>query len=231
MSLFQTEEINCGACKEPIKIDVVYSVNADRRPDYRDAILAGTFQQISCPKCSYLFRMEPELTYLDMGRGQWILVRSARQMADWDALEEAGQVLFAASYGENAPEPAQEMGRRLKPRVAFGWPALREKIVTQAAEMDDVTLELMKLAILRGGEDLPITDDLELRLAAVEGDELLMGWINPTTEAAVESLRVPKSLYDEISRDEPAWKAAREQLGEGLFVDVHRMLVPAGEQA
>ena len=37
MSLFQTEEINCGACKEPIKIDVVYSVNADRRPDYRDA--------------------------------------------------------------------------------------------------------------------------------------------------------------------------------------------------
>ena len=229
MSLFQTEEVNCGACKEPMKVDVVYSVNADRRPDYREAIVAGTFQRTNCPKCDLLFRMEPELTYLDIGRGQWILVRPARQMPDWDALEEAGQVLFNASYGENAPEPAQEMGRGLTRRVAFGWPALREKIVARHSALDDVTLELTKLAIFRGSEDLPITDDLELRLAALEGDELVMAWISPSTEAAVETLRVPRTLYDEISRDDPAWKDARAALAEGLFVDVHRLLVPAGE--
>jgi hypothetical protein len=52
MSVFHTETINCPACTTPVQFKLVYSVNADRRPDLRDAIVAGTFQREPCPSCA-----------------------------------------------------------------------------------------------------------------------------------------------------------------------------------
>jgi endogenous inhibitor of DNA gyrase (YacG/DUF329 family) len=48
---FRTETVNCPACATPVEFELVFSVNADRRPDLRDAIVAGTFQRQPCPSC------------------------------------------------------------------------------------------------------------------------------------------------------------------------------------
>ena len=51
MSLFETTKLPCPLCGTEVSFNAVHSVNADRRPDLRDAIIAGTFQQEACSSC------------------------------------------------------------------------------------------------------------------------------------------------------------------------------------
>src|SRR5437879_9048961 len=74
MSMFQTMTVNCPECGTAVDFKAVISVNADRRSDLRAAIIDGSFQRQPCPKCGKDFRLDPELTYVDVGRGQWIAV-------------------------------------------------------------------------------------------------------------------------------------------------------------
>jgi CpXC protein len=229
MSVFQMETVTCPGCGQSMKFHVNYSVNADRRPDFRDAILDGTFQRQACPSCGKSTRLEPEMTYFNVGRGQWLLVRPAGSLADWPALEEQARATFETAYGPGTPPAVREMGRSLKPRVTFGWSALREKLLCAELGLDDVTLELLKMALLRSLNELPLADDVELRLTKAEGDELVLRWIKAASEQPLEELRVPKSLYDDIVAAPGDWKELRAQLTAGPFVDVHRLLVPAEE--
>jgi len=231
MSLFQTAEVACPECGEKIAFNVNYSINADRRPDFREAILKGTFQRKTCSNCSHSFRMDPQLTYLDTRRGQFILVMPNSEVADWDALEESATAIHTEMFGPTAADQAQAIGKKLKVRVCFGWAALREKLLCQELGIDDVDLELAKLAILATLGDSPLTDRSELRLGAMEGDELVLGWISTTNEMALETLRVPKQLLGDIAADPAAWKDARQQLTAGPYVDYQRLLVPAGAAA
>src|SRR5262245_26253514 len=128
MSKFQSAAVACPACGASVEFDVVLSVNADRRPDLRDAILAGTFQSQECPDCRKPFRLDPEFTYLDIGRNLWILVQPVDRLERWDELEDQARESFAVAYGPDAPRFAQELGKSVKPRVTFGWAALREKL-------------------------------------------------------------------------------------------------------
>ena len=67
MSLFREIKVHCPSCHEAVILDAVHSVNADRRPDLRDEILAGDFQRCQCNACQQPFRLDPSLTYLDVG--------------------------------------------------------------------------------------------------------------------------------------------------------------------
>jgi hypothetical protein len=219
--------INCPACGEPIEFKASMSVNADRRADFRDAIIAGSFQREPCPKCAETFRLDPEMTYINIGRGQWISVYPFAKLGQWKELEEKSRVAFDTGYGSRAPRAVQEMGAAVTPRMTFGWAGLREKIVANEHQLDDVTLELMKLAIMRTQEGSPFGDDVELRFVGVEETKLIMAWIRAKTEEFVEVLKVPRQLYDDIAADEAGWEALRAELSEGLFVDTNRLLVPA----
>ncbi len=229
MSRFETQTLSCPSCGEPVEFDVVISVNADRRPDLRDAVLDGSFQREACPKCSTSFRLDPELNYLDVAHGQWIAAFPIAKLAQWSAVEEQAKATYAKAYGAKASAAARAIGAGLKPRVTFGWSALREKLVAVEHQLDDVNLELVKMAMVRGLDSSPFGGDTELRLLAVEGPELVMAWIDPVNEQMVEGLRVPRSLYDEIAADTTDWQALRDELSAGLFVDMNRQLLPTAE--
>lgn len=226
MSLFVGVIATCPACSATQQIDVVASVNADRRPDLREAILAGTFQAVRCGSCGAAYKVPPHLTYLDVGNGQWILAVPPARMKRWNDAESAAVSTFEGSFGAGAPAAAREIGKRLAVRVTFGWPALQEKLRCRDAGLDDVTLELVKTAILANVDGSPIADDLELRLLAVEDDTLVFAWLSMTTEAAVNSLRVPRAVYDEIAAAPDDWAEIRGQLDGNAFVDIARFLVP-----
>jgi hypothetical protein len=231
MSRFQIEKVNCPACGKPVDFPVNYSVNADRRPDFRDAILDGSFQREACPHCEAQFRLEPEITYLDVGRRQWILVQPVSKLDLWTDLELYARVCFEAAYGGGAAEMAQEIGRGLLPRVTFGWAALREKVLCGEEQLDDVAVELLKTAMLRSLDDAPLGDDVELRLIAVAGDDLVMAWLRAAEDQPLEFITVPRSLYSEIAADKSGgWKGLRDELSSGPFVDIHRLLVAPAEE-
>jgi hypothetical protein len=226
MSLFKNVTLKCPACGEQVKFEAVSSVNADRRPDLRKAILEGTFQQKPCPQCDVPFRLDPLFTYMDVGRGQWIVVHPFGYIGDWEALESQARASFDRSYGPAAPQVARELGAGLQPRLTFGWHALAEKILAREHKLNDVDLELTKMAVLRDSEQAPLTAQTELRLVEVKGDSLVMEWVVGSTGEVAERLTVSRALYDEVAADRAGWQSLREELDGRLFVDMQRLMLP-----
>src|SRR4051812_24232435 len=117
MSIFRTVEVTCPSCEATVRFDLVHSVNADRRADLRDAILDRSFQRQPCPSCGYEFRMEPEFSYMDMGRGQFLVVWPSQAVEEFEAYEERSRSRFEQAYGADAPPEARDIGRLLTPRI------------------------------------------------------------------------------------------------------------------
>jgi hypothetical protein len=226
MSLFEPAEVACPACGTTMEFNLAASVNADRRPDLRLEILAGSFQRVACGACGTLVRLPPALTYMDVARGQWILTKPAADFADWTALEDIARQTFDLSYGPAASGPAQAIGKGLRPRIVFGWAALREKLLAAEEGIDDVLLELAKLAALRTVTGAPLNDESELRLVDADGDVLTLAWLVSETEQELADLQLQRSSLTAISSDE-AWTPLRARLNEALFVDFGRLLLPA----
>jgi len=231
MSINALQTVQCPACDAEVSVDVCFSVNGGRHPHFRAAIIGGTYQRHTCPNCQRSFRLEPDLTYFDAGRAQWIITRPPSEVDGWDEVEAAAAEIFAKAFGPETPPAAQRLGEQLKVRVAFGWPALREKIVCAEAGLDDVVLELCKLAIVRNLDGAPLADGVELRLLGVRDGTMAFVWLDPVTEAVVESLEVPRSLYDDIAAAEDDWAPLKSALQSGPFVDIDRLLVQPVELA
>ncbi|WP_077035917.1 CpXC domain-containing protein [Pelomonas sp. KK5] len=229
MSLFQTTDAACPSCGKPVQFDLVASLNADRRPDLRAAILDGSFQRETCPHCGTAFRLEPSFNYIDQARGQWLRVEPGTSLARWGELEQQARALFDESFGAEAPALVREIGAELRPRLCFGWPALTEKLLCAEHGIDDRALELTKLALLRSGGEAPLSDGHELRLAAAGEAMLKLVWLEMPAERSLETLDVPREACEQIAA-EPAWQPLRERLAAGFFVDMDRLLVPTPQE-
>lgn len=228
MSLFKTTTIACPACGKTIDFEAVYSVNADRRPDLRLAILAGEFQRMTCPACKARFRLDPDFNYLDVGRRQWIVAAPVAAVAEWPTRETTARELFARAYGADAPEIARDIGSALQPRLTFGWPALREKILAAMHGIDDIALEACKAVVMRSSASVPLAADTDLRLADVADGKLTMAWLRSYDGREGSAFAVPRSELDAIAADASgAWAAFRRGFEGALFVDLNRTLLPA----
>lgn len=231
MSIFRPVQVPCPLCAENVAFDVARSVNAGRRPELRAAILDGSFQREACPHCGTVFRVDPSLTYADDDRGQWLLVAPLRQLPEWGALEAQAQDTFAKSYGPTADPFAQAIGATLTPRLVFGWAALTEKLIAAAAGLDDITLELLKLSIIRSGNADLLSDDTELRLIAADDGTITLGQIKAAGEKLIERITLPRAAYQSIADARTAWAELRAALSGGPFVDLNRLLVLPGAAA
>ena len=231
MSLFVPMNLTCPECTEVFTSEAVGSVNADRRADLRDDILAGRFQIMRCSACAHEFRLEPDFNYLDVGRSQWIAARPARALRDHLESVAEKQAVFDLSYGDEAPEAARAVGRSLQPRLVFGWPALREKLVLQENGFDDVIWEVAKLDLLRSLPDAPLAEGVDLRLLGGGEDMLDLAWIRADSEEHLNSFQVSRDLYDRISAAPAPWAAVQALLAANIFVDIQKLFMGAGEDA
>jgi len=224
MSIFRTETLECQGCGSPVDFELVHSVNVDRAPELRDAILAGTFQLQECPSCGAPMRVEPEFTYMDMQRGQYIGVWPASRRGDWQACAARTRAVFDASLGKDAPGEAREVGAKFEVRVVFGWAALVEKLLAREAGIDDRTLEVAKLAVMRTQSESPLPGKLELRLIAAENGDPIIAWLGGAA-ADQPALKMPRKLISEIDADPAHWQAVRDSVAEGDVVDFQRELL------
>ncbi|QHJ00386.1 hypothetical protein GT347_21835 [Xylophilus rhododendri] len=227
MSIIRTTPIPCPACGGAVDFPLVHSVNADRRPDLREDILSTVFQRQACPNCGTEFRVAPEFNYLDLGRRQWIAAWPADRMGDWSAVAERARQAFEQAFGGGAPASARELGKGLRCRLTFGWAALREKVFIAGAGLDDVTVELAKMALIRDSRQPPL-GSAALRLLAIQDARLVFGWQDLQDESATELIEVDAQLLAEIEA-EGEWAELRQRLSSEMFVDVLRLFLPTPE--
>ncbi len=231
MSIFHTAELSCPNCGTENEVSWAASVNADRRADLRASILDGSFQSHDCTHCGTRLRLPAHLTYLDLGRRNWIVLEDAELIGDWKTLEAETRALFDTSFGAGAPAAARSLADGLQPRLVYGWPALREKLLVTEYGLDDVTLELVKLALLRGASGVPAGPSIALRLVAASDTSLTLDATNEQSEASLGTAEVPRSLYDDIAGDIDSWAALRADLSQSVFVDINRLLMPSTSDA
>jgi CpXC motif protein len=226
MSIFHTTSVPCPSCGTKVDFQLVHSINADRRRDLRAAIQEGTFQLEQCKSCGTSFRMDPQFNYLDIGNQDWIAVYPSDDLDRWREIEADVREVYDVAFGAQAPAPARALGRGLRPRLVFGWPALREKLAARDHGLDDVQLELFKIGLLRNQPGSPLGEETELRFLEVPADgsqELSLAWLDRRGNF-LQGLRVPRELYESVGRDPAPWQDLREQLSEGLLVDMKRLI-------
>lgn len=228
MSLFRPVNLVCPACGALLTMDAVGSVNADRRPDLREDILADRFQDTTCAACGHSFRLQPEFTFFDGGRRQWIAAMPAADLLSWAANEALTLDLFATSYGRRAPKAAQEVGETLDVRLTFGWPAVREKLLARQAGLDDVSLECLKLDVMRNVPEAPIGAGIELRLVVLNEADMGFVWLWTRGEGAIKRILIPRAAYDHVDHAREAWAGIRAQLTAGPFVDMMKFALGDG---
>ncbi len=170
-------------------------------------------------------RLPASLTYMDIGRSSWILVHGAEALSEWPDRERQALGVFDLAFGARASKAAKEIGRELAPRLVFGWPALREKLLCADLSLDDTVLELLKIATLWNAPDAPIADGRELRLVAGDDTQLQLEWIVSMTEAPIAAAEVPREAYDDIAGDMEPWLPLRDALRGQMFVDMQRVLM------
>ena len=231
MSLFRTMNVTCPNCGTAVNMSAVGSVNADRRPDLRSAILQSEFQDTKCPSCGTSFRLSPDFNYLDVGRGQWIAGLSADRLGDWAELEDETMATFDSTYGSKAIAAARDVGAGLAVRLTFGWPAIREKILAREHDLDDALLEMLKLETMRRLPAAPFAAGIELRLVGASDDTLTFSWIDAETEEVSQSLDVRRTLLDAIAENPEGWANIRSKLTDGPFVDMQKLYVGDGRPA
>ena len=227
MSLFKETVFECPSCARSLSFETVHSLNADRRPDLREAILDGSFQRKVCPACATAFRPEPEFTYIDFARGQYIFVYPVDKRPAWQEWEAKAAAIFDSTLGKNATKEAVALGKKVDPRVVFGWPALIEKILARQAGIDDRTLEVAKILVMQNSDESPVPGQMELRLVGDEDGDLVFAWVHALDRTVGDAMRVPRSLIAEIETQPTAWKGVRDDVSEGLVVDFQRAMLTA----
>jgi hypothetical protein len=222
MSVFDRTQLTCPACGAAVEIDLVHSVNAVRRPDLRDAILDRSFQREACPSCLTDFRVEPQFTYLDIARKQFFAVWPATALADWQAYETRSQNSYNMAFGPGSDGAV--LAENMEARCVFGWLGLNEKLIAAEHGIDDVELEMAKIATMRAVGDVKLGLDVEFRLVGATDDELIVGWLHTSTEDIDGEYTVPRQLLRDIEAEPEKWAALRASVSGGMFVDYRRLL-------
>ena len=231
MSVTRSTSIACPACGRHQDFDLIHSVNADRRADLRQAILDQTFQYHDCLACGRGFRVDPSFSYFHLAAGLWIAVFPSAERDDWRGREASARAVYDSGYGMQAPHLARALCAAVRPRLVFGWTALREKLVAQAAGLDDLQLELTKLLILRAGGPTPFGKAIELRLIAADASDLHFARIIAGRDELLDELTAPRGLYDQIDLESPDWRPLRRDFAGALFVDIERLYGGAARTA
>lgn len=236
MSTLYPEYIYCPHCNHAQELPIARSINGRRSPQYREAILEGTFQTFLCGACQKSYQVDKPFIYIDDHRQDWIGVFPLTTESDWHDLEQIPRHAFEAACGANTPVIAQKIGQGMKIRTVFGLTALREKILCFQAGLDDKFLELLKFRLMFLPQGFALTATHRPRLTGF--DETHLHFIAPVAVSNTEldsdandgvelqSIHIDRQAYTEIVAESSHWSNFLNQFHESLYVDLGRLLIP-----
>lgn len=169
MSITAVREVVCR-CGAPVRVFVATSVNAERHPHMREAILRRTFHVFECGACHRPIGIDKELLYIDLARREFYGVFPLAAASDPEPCARQIADAFETALGAGAGESVRPLAEGMRVRVCFGLEEVREKIVARASGLSDLALELLKADVLAGNPDLAQLGIQTLRLEAVGED-------------------------------------------------------------
>jgi hypothetical protein len=232
MSRFMTDPVTCPYCGDMRDRSVARSINAERSPHLRQAILSGDFQRVDCPACGQRFCVDAPFAYIDGPRREWVVVFGENDVEGFRALEPVAESTFELGAGPRAPKVAREIFGGVKRRAVFGGLALTEKLLAWDAGLDDGALEVLKFsafgAFAKVTRGAPVGRRHHIRLVEVTDEDLV--FLSGGEDLDIEILAVDRRAYGPVAERCAAGDPLFELLTEGPFVDMGRVTVPGDLQ-
>lgn len=171
MSILQTFVLDCD-CGARVETECCLSINAERHPQLRAALLDRTLHQFQCGACGGSLAVEKKLAYVDLPRCEFYSVAPERDRGDERALAEDAVAAWQLAFGSQAPVSVGALFdlERFAVRLCFGLEELREKVVAREAGLDDLSLEIVKAELMAGNAEWAGLGVRTLRLDHVEPD-------------------------------------------------------------
>lgn len=221
----RTLDVLCPNCGARNAFSLLSSIDAGRDPRSRTAILDRTLQQQPCAVCGTAVRPPPAFMYFDSRSRLWVSAHAWSNRAAWPEWEERARTNFQTIREAGSSIGKQMQAGAVRARVTFGWEALREKIIATEGGLDDALLEAYKQqrnAAELERRQLPVG---ESRLLTVAGDHVVLGRIAPDSERIIEETSIPRTVFDQHMQAAAADGMLRQQLQQGLFVDLYRLAI------
>ncbi|HEX7840333.1 MAG TPA: CpXC domain-containing protein [Kofleriaceae bacterium] len=203
MSQTQTHEVRCR-CGATVSVFCADSINAERHPHMRDAILSRTLHVFRCGACGGSLTVDKALLYVDLARRE---LYGVHPPSEWASEREHGEALIAtwsSAVGDTAGAAARTLfdGDRFHVRLCYGLEELREKIALHDAGLRDLPLEALKAETLAGSDELRKLSVVALRLDGVRpGGDLVLLAERPTDPPTLLDLGlvVDRARYDALA--------------------------------
>jgi hypothetical protein len=212
-------------------MEVCESLNPERRPHLKAALLAGELHRFLCASCGRAGVVDAELLYFDFERRQILITFPFADLPRADACAARAAATFERVLVLQAPRVIRELAPRFLQRVCFGLEDLREKVLLADAGLADVALEELKCRILTVHPEFEQAGILTLRLTGFDPagallfvPELLPGSTPPDPPLA---LAIDRSAYDDIAALGSAEiLRGRPGLASGPHVSLLRLGIP-----
>ncbi len=232
MSVTREEQVRCQ-CGTAVRVVVADALDAVAHPHLRQALLDGALHRFTCGACGAPLLVDKPLVYLDTARRHFFVVAPRRELAHEPQALALTRQLFEMHFGPQTTAAEQALGGEMMVRLCFGLPALREKVVADEAQLNDLALEALKCEVLGQLPELQQQGTVALWLVDASQER---GELELVAETAADDeagglhsgepvpLRVPRATYDSIFALGPAQILRfRPGLARGPHVSMQRL--------
>jgi CpXC protein len=226
MSITSSERISCAGCGAALVVDVVDSLNAERHPHLRQRVLDRQLHTARCA-CGRVAVIERDFLYVDLDRRQVLGVFPRAERRAPDACARRIAETFERWFRTDAPAWVRELSGDCLVRACFGLEELREKLVGDAAGLDDLAVEVAKGIVLAQDPRFRAAEVAALRLDAVRDGSLELLAMDVDDHPIGVVVRVPRSDVDQLaSRSTAELLAAYPGIAVGPHVSILRLGQP-----
>jgi hypothetical protein len=168
-------------CEREIQAEVPESIDLDASPEYRGAILDGSFLTFACPACEKVHKVEFALRLVWPSKGQ-----------DIHFIPESERMLFYRGK-KKVPDKAQ---------CVIGYPELLERIRILEAALNPAAVEIMKYIYQTKAEEANPDSDIKVYFHDYR-DGALSFHVLGVSKDEIALIKAPKSMYDLALADLP----------------------------
>lgn len=165
MGVFHDFDVICPNCNGRFTASLVNSVNVSRLPALKARLLDRTLNRSRCPHCGNVSIVEKPFFYSDFKRKQFIGVYPRKERHFHERASDQVHSVFSAFAPLKIEDPK-------KSRVVFGLEELREKAVAADHGIDDRTLELLKLYVVKEHPFLIEKPRMRITLNAIDTEKI-----------------------------------------------------------
>ena len=188
MSINLKQSVKCPQCSQMSEVTVWSSITVKDSPDLKADLLSGKVNMFNCPSCSHFGLMPHPMLYHDEEKKLMISFSPTNDPV-------LKQQLFDNIRKTSAQSDELEKLVGYNLRFTADYNELLEKVLIFDNELDDKTIEVLKLMIL--SQEVDKSEQRTCRFGKVCDDGLEF-MIHDFIENQVYTSTVPKSSYDTV---------------------------------